>query len=102
MIKRVAVDSSLSSNLTSSATPPANKSLRSNSLFPMGGQVPNYRFSKEKGREVSSLESTVDSIKRRISNSGERRRGRLRVETATNILPVSRFLFEVKRYHSIS
>jgi hypothetical protein len=58
----------------------------------MGRQIPNHRFSREKDREVSSFESALDSIRRRISNSGTRRRSR--IELVTERSQVDRFSFE--------
>jgi hypothetical protein len=79
-------------------TLPAKASPESNNLPSMGGrQIPNHRISKEKNREVSSFESTLDSIKRHISISGARRRSRPGSETATNILQVGPLLVEVRR-----
>jgi hypothetical protein len=53
--------------------------------------TPNYRFSVEKGRQVSPLEAGVDSIKRRISNSMGRstRRGGQGKEAGSSALSVS-------------
>lgn len=74
---------------------PTKESLKFSNSFSMGHQIPNYRFSKEKGREVSSFESALDSIKRRISNSGARKRSHPKSEPATKILQAGRFLLKV-------
>jgi len=58
--------------------------------------IPNHRFSIEKGREVSSFESGVDSIRRRLSNTITRSRvgGR---EIGTQVDPVSRHIQDCAR-----
>lgn len=61
------------------------------------GRIPNYKFSIKEGRQLSTFESGVDSIKRRLSNSITRSRcsGRER-EVVTRVL--SRSSYSMPKY----